>query len=576
MRRTIALLASVAVVLVAVARPAIADPTAPSNGTPELVPTDAIGLSLSQVLGSGLAVTLDAGASEEHDLVVSNHTADLRLTVKLSATDATGKLGTAAAAWVAFGDDEVQLEPHAATTVPMTVAVPHDTQPGSDLAHVNATVETAVAAADGSPVAGTANNSFPVSITVLGTPTAQIAIADVHRVDQGSQHQLALVLRNFGDQSAQVSGHVRVAGDQPQTLPFHTDLPGSRDTTLTLDWHAPPVGTPSDIAVDLEYGGDNVASWSSRLGGAPTDLSSPSDSAGPTPTTTAAASDSSSTNAPASGSAKPWWKQTVVLVLAVLALLGAALWFGFEMFASRRRRVWSPQPVAGAMPVGWMSNPTDESIDLARQLVRLTEVIVQLVSVHRDGQNVEGGPGARGPDLDHAVARAVAANSRFEGDPRGARAGPAPPDTWPGVAQAPGPPDEPIAADTEFERSPSPTAGAAARPGPDNSSERIADVCTTDPAAITPNAPVVEPPVVESPVVESPVVESPVVESPVVESPVVESPQPGSVEPDPRAEMMERLVALDRQRRKLHDWMDAEESGRVIEPPVGPRKTSDS
>jgi len=87
---------------------------------------------------------------------------------------------------------------------------------------------------------------------------------------------------------------------------------------------------------------------------------------------------------------------------------------------------------------------------------------------------------------------------------------------------------------------------------------------------------VVESPVVESPVVESPVVESPVVESPVVESPVVESPQPGSVEPDPRAEMMERLVALDRQRRKLHDWMDAEESGRVIEPPVGPRKTSDS
>ena len=44
---------------------------------------DAVGLSLSQIAGGGLAVTLDPGASEEHDLVVSNHTANLRLTIKL-------------------------------------------------------------------------------------------------------------------------------------------------------------------------------------------------------------------------------------------------------------------------------------------------------------------------------------------------------------------------------------------------------------------------------------------------------------------------------------------------------------
>ena len=175
---------------------------------------------LAQVAGSGLAVTLDPGGSEEHDLVVSNHTANLRLTIKLTATDATGNLGTAAASWLAFGDDAVQLDPHAATTVPMTIAVPHDTQPGSALAHVTATVESAVAAADGSPVAGTATQTFPVSISVRGTPTAQIAIADVHRDDQGSRHHLAIVLRNFGAQGAHVSGHARVAGDHPQTLPF--------------------------------------------------------------------------------------------------------------------------------------------------------------------------------------------------------------------------------------------------------------------------------------------------------------------------------------------------------------------
>ncbi len=152
------------------------------------MPRDALGLSPAQVAGSGLAVTLDAGASQEHDLVLSNHTANLRLTVKLTATDATGNPGVAAASWIAFGDDAIQLDPHVATTVPMTVAVPHDTQPGSALAHVTATVESAVMAADGTPVSGTASDTFPVSIVVSGTPTAQIAIADVHRDDQGSRH----------------------------------------------------------------------------------------------------------------------------------------------------------------------------------------------------------------------------------------------------------------------------------------------------------------------------------------------------------------------------------------------------
>ena len=340
MRRITALLASVAAVLVAVAQPAAADPGVPAspNANPPAatsVPADALGLSLAQVAGSGLAVTLDAGASEEHDLVVSNHTANLRLTVKLSATDATGNLGTAAASWLAFGDDEIQLDPHVPTTVPMTIAVPHDTQPSSALAHVSATVENAVSAADGSPVAGTATQTFPVAISVQGTPTAQIAIADVHRVDKGSRHELAVVLRNFGDQGAQVSGHVVIAGDQPQTLPFHADLGASRDTTVDLPWHAPPAGSASDIAVDLEYGGGNVASWSSRLGGAPTDLS-PVTAA--SPTTVADTSAAHDAGRGLGRAATPWWKQPLVALLAALALLGAAVWFGFEMLASRRRR----------------------------------------------------------------------------------------------------------------------------------------------------------------------------------------------------------------------------------------------
>ena len=508
MSRIIALLVGVAAVLVVAASPVAAAPGAPDfspASAGKSVPPDAVGLTLSQVLGSGLAVTLDGGASEEHDLVVSNHTADLRLTIKLTATDATGNLGRAAASWLAFGDDQIQLEPHVAATVPMTIAVPHDTQPGSALAHVTASVESAVAAADGSPVAGTAHAGFPVSISVRGTPTAQIAIADVHRVDQGSQHQLAVVIRNFGDQGAQVSGHVRVAGDQPQTLPFRTNLAASRDTTVNLDWHAPPDGTASDIAVDLEYNGGNVASWSSRLGGAPTDLSTPT--ADTTATTSPVISDASTTTA-SPAPAKPWWKEPIVTVLAILALLGAGLWFVFEMRSSKRRGQWVPQPERFAPPPGW-AGPHDESTDLAKQLVRLTEVVVQLVSVHRN-------------ELDVADERARA---RSPDDARGARAGPAPPDPVPPVE---------LFEQPEVVRSESLTPSAVARPEPIVVPEPIAEARDDEPEELA--------------------------------AVIVDAPEPEpEPEPDPRAEMMERLVALDRERRRLREWMDAEDSGTTIE-----------
>lgn len=519
MRRILALLVGAAAVFVVAAQPVAADPGAPQTAAPSntvpaaSVPADAVGVTLAQVSGSGLAVTLDPGASEPHDLVISNHTADLRLTVKITATDATGNLGAGPASWISFGDDAIQLEPHAATTVPMTVAVPHDTQPASALAHVNVAVESAVSAADGSPVAGTAQQTFPVSIVVRGTPSAQIAIADVHRVDQGSKHQLALVLRNFGAEGAQVSGHVRVAGEKSQTLPFHAQLAAGRDTTVNVDWDAPPSGDASDIAVDLEYGAGNVASWSSRLGGAPTDLSPPT-SAGPAPTTPIASDSSASTSASV-GPAKPWWKQPIVTVLAILALLGAALWFGFEMRASSRRREWNPAYGRAPVPPGWSPGPSEESIDLAKQLVRLTEVVVQLVSSHRDGLHGDGleitgeRARARSPDVEPVDAPPRPRTESFESDElRFARAGPGPPDDGlPGQPPLPFSEPEPL----ESSRSASLTAGASPRPE------------------------------------------------------TIDAPEPVVAEPDPHAAMMARVVELDRERRRLREWMDAEEANDPIE-----------
>jgi hypothetical protein len=526
MRRLIALLAGVTVAFAVAAGPVAAEPGAPSTtAARNAIPSDAVGLSPSQVVGSGLAVTLDAGASQEHDLVLSNHTANLRLTVKLAATDAIGNPGGAAASWVAFGDDAIQLDPHVATTVPMTIAVPHDTQPGSALAHVTATVESAVMAADGTPVTGTASDTFPVSIVVSGTPTAQIAIADVHRDDQGSRHQLAVVLRNFGAQGAHVSGHVRVAGDAPQTLPFTADLAASRDTTIDLDWKAPPSGTASDISVDLEYGGGNVASWSSRLGGSGTDLSPPTSTPSPT---TAAAQTSSSTSSSASV-AKPWWKRSIVTLLAILALVIAGAWFGFEIRASRRRRVWAPQPArygasAGRGPPGWATAGTsEESLDLARQLVRLTDVVVQLVESHRADQDVLAEwARARSPDTSQFVERG----------PR-PRAGPEPP----------GP--RPVRTETTTYELPEPTRSASVTPSASSRPEPRPEPVARD------NAPI----------------EALLVDEPDTAPPREPAPEPPAL--DPRAAVMERLMELDRERRRLRGWMDSEDSGQEVDPPIG-------
>jgi hypothetical protein len=550
MRRLIALLAGVTVAFSVAAGPVAAETGAPGN-TPsssvpdDAIPKDAVGLSPAQVAGSGLAVTLDAGASQEHDLVVSNHTANLRLTVHLAATDATGNAGAAAASWLAFGDDTIQLDPHVATTVPMTVAVPHDTQPGSALAHVTATVESAVMAADGTPVSGTATDTFPVSIVVSGTPTAQIAIADVHRDDQGARHQLALVLRNFGAQGAHVVGHVRVAGDSPQTLPFAADLAASRDTTIELDWNAPPAGTATDISVDLEYPGGNTASWSSRLGGSGTDLSPARSTASPTTIGTPA----STSPAPDASAVRPWWKRSTVTLLAILALVAAGAWFGFEILATRRRKVGALQPPRSAAPAGWSphgrgspawaSGASDESLDLARQLVRLTDVVVQLVESHRAEQDVAAERArARSPGAEPPVAARLVgpAGPSDPDESRNARAGPEPPGPTAPVEPEPVP-------ETSFEpaRSASPTPGASSRPDLDA------------------HVPVP---------VEAILVDDDDSASRALPEPARVTTEPGPTAFDPRAAVMERLMELDRERRRLRSWMDSEDSGHGVDPPV--------
>ena len=183
-------------------------PATPAVAATPTVPADAISIKPQTGSNSSIAVSLDAGSSAQQSVVVTNRTSDLRLQVSLTATDAAGSIGSGTSAWVAFQSQTVQVDPSSSTNVPVTVAVPHDTQPGPALAHIVATVVGAQTAANSNPVAGTANASLPLSIQVQGTTTAQIAIADVRRVDHGSTHQLSMIFRNFGNQGTAVTGSV--------------------------------------------------------------------------------------------------------------------------------------------------------------------------------------------------------------------------------------------------------------------------------------------------------------------------------------------------------------------------------
>jgi hypothetical protein len=185
------------------------------------------------------------------------------------------------------------------------------------------------------------------------------------------------------------------------------------------------------------------------------------------------------------------------------------------MRASRRRPRWVA-PAAGpyGAPPGWVAASSEQSVELVKQIVRLTDVIVQLVAVHRDEREIsDQRPRARSPDLVPADAPiASPPRGRVEGDElRYARAGPAPPESGLSAAPSLSTTEQP-----EAIRSASPTPGAVARPEP--GAEAVA--------------------------------------APIEHEAV-----------DPRGAMMERILELDRQRRRLRDWMDAEDAEALLEPP---------
>jgi hypothetical protein len=200
------------------------------------------------------------------------------------------------------------------------------------------------------------------------------------------------------------------------------------------------------------------------------------------------------------------------------------------MTATRRRPGGvGTGPARYDAPAGW-TPPNDESIALSRQLVRLTEVIVELIAAQRESW-VSSDDRARARSPGPLVAPA-------EGEaPYAARAGPAPPD----------------------DRDHPPSGRDLPKNRRNAELDAIARSAFSTPGDSARRDVVTPPGLANDEAVEARFVDD---EEPSAEAGAATGSGDGS------SALIQRLVELDRRRRELRSWMDAEDSGRTIEPPV--------
>src|SRR5207253_1073238 len=98
-------------------------------------------------------------------------------------------------------------------------------------------------------------------------------------------------------------------------------------------------------------------------------------------TTIPASTDIAATDQSTSRPSNPWWKKSFVPGAVIVAMVLAAIWFAFEIRRSRRRsdKTLSSQQLFVAAANSELGS-SDITVELAKQLVALTEVIVRLAT----------------------------------------------------------------------------------------------------------------------------------------------------------------------------------------------------
>jgi hypothetical protein len=287
-----------------------------------------------------VVVAIDPGASTTRSLVVVNRSADLVLTVRLTAVDATAaadgavQYATSApagspATWLTLSDVIATLEPNAKLPVTLTVAPPSNAVPGTVTAAVVARVDSAVQAVDQRAVPAPAAVTLPVAITVNGAPTALVSITDARVVDVNGRQSLTITFQNSGATAITMAGRVQVRGTRPYTETVRVSVAALARTAVQVPFAMPHGVTTVPISVVAADAAGDEATWSGSVG-----LTDPPTVSAVPSNRPPSAQHRQRATGPARGAARP----PLTLILVVFALAAAAVWFGAELRRNRAAR----------------------------------------------------------------------------------------------------------------------------------------------------------------------------------------------------------------------------------------------
>jgi hypothetical protein len=217
-------------------------------------------------------------------------------------------------------------------------------------------------ASDGTPVEGLAAAFVELIVDVGGSAGAQISVLRARPAQADGGPVLEVRLRNIGDAGARVTGTVEVGDPPSQHLTFEADVDARRDEVVHVPWKPPPKGSGAVVTVDVGYGNDDTASWSSPLDH---------------PLVPEQPKRSTAVNTAAQSRAGSGGLLRFVLPALVLAIAaGASAWLVAEVRRGRRRRIRTRRTTRMHVPAVWSDG---EAASLSQRIDELEQKVDALV-----------------------------------------------------------------------------------------------------------------------------------------------------------------------------------------------------
>ena len=249
----------------------------------------------------------------------------------------------AAATWLQLDESQVTIEPGEQVSVAFTVQPPAGTAPGQYLAGITAFIPAVVEASlsdagqAGASVTMQTRYVIGVQVDVPGAWTPQMTITGASAMEQPSGTKLGIAMENTGDTFIKPEGKVTLSNADltpilEQPIALGTFLTGT-ELTYPVAWPGAPLGGDYGVAVELNYGDNQVASYRGML-----TVSDNAPVAAPAPgaeTQPAVAPETAPVPEPASSLIQSWM---ILAIIGLLALMVVGL--GVALLRSRRRSAW--------------------------------------------------------------------------------------------------------------------------------------------------------------------------------------------------------------------------------------------